>query len=77
MNNKQYNRCNITHRAAVRALENINKAISGTDYTDFWFDSYDNYDVCINVMANKVARLVAEVKEYRQLKEALRPIIGR
>jgi len=81
MRNEVYHRLTISHRAAVKALEDINCAITGREKPDFYGYGYQNYkeigyyDPSVRNMAEIVKGLVKEVAEYRKLKDALKPIL--
>ena len=81
MRNKPFYRMVISHRAAVTALEDIYCSLHGTDRPYFYgYDHGDykeigGYDPSIRNMADDIRRLVAEVKEYRALKAALKPLL--
>jgi len=83
MRDKAYRRLTISHRAAVKALEDINMAITGSDRPEFYGYGYDNYleigyyDPSVRNMAEEVKYLVKKVEEYKKLKEALKPLLGK
>lgn len=80
MRDKPFYRFVISHRAAVKALEDINCALTGSERPNFYGYSYTDYkeiggyDPSVRNMAEEIKFLVKEVKEYRKLKEALKPI---
>ena len=78
MRDQEFHRHMISHRAAVKVLEEINKALRNDDMTYFWGYSRGEageYDQSVYAMAREVQRLRAEVDEYRRLKAALQPIV--
>lgn len=72
----------ISHRAAVKALIDISCAFTGEKIANFYGYDYDahktvgGYDPSVRMLAEQVTDLVREVKEYRKLKEALKPILN-
>lgn len=75
MRDPEFYRHMISKRAAVKALVDINKALNNSRHPHFY--TYESgkageFDRAVYNMADEVERLVKEVKEYRQLKEALR-----
>jgi hypothetical protein len=78
MRDLEFYRHMISKRAAVKALVNINKALSDIDHCYLWGyvnGSSGEYDKAIYAMADNIRKLKAEVEEYRKLKSALKPII--
>lgn len=82
MRDKPFHRIVISHRAAVKALEDISCAFTGEERPTFYGYGYSDYkekggyDPSVRDLAEQVKSLVKEVKEYRALKEALKPILG-
>lgn len=82
MRDKQFYRIVISHRAAIKALEDINCALTDSERPNFYGYGYcdykeiGGYDPSVRNMADDIKALVKEVKEYRKLKEALKPILG-
>jgi len=75
MRDPQFNRHMISKRVAVKALEEINKALEDRNHSYFWgYNCGDagEYDNAVYSMAREIQSLVKEVKEYRALKEVLR-----
>jgi hypothetical protein len=72
----------ISHRAAVKALEDISCAFTGERRPEFYGYGPDShkeiggYDPSVRMLAEQVRKLVEEIKEYRKLKEALKPILN-
>jgi len=83
MRDKSFYRIVISHRAAVKALEEINCALTGNERPNFYGYGYADYkeiggyDPSIRNMADDIRSLVKEVEEYRKLKEALIPLFKR
>ena len=78
MRDSEFYRYMISKRAAVKALEEINKALRGEKECYLWDTNGINpgsYDQAIYSMADDIRRLKAEVDEYRKLKIALKTIL--
>ncbi len=80
MSDLKFYRFMISKRAAVMALTEINKALHESDMCYFWHTdgvSIGSYDRSVYSMAADIKSLVNEVKEYRALKKALKPLLSR
>ena len=80
MRDKEFYRHMISKRVAVKALAEINKALSDNDFCYFW--GYENgssgeYDVSVRSMVVEIKRLKEEVEEYRKLKKTLSVALGK
>lgn len=81
MRDKEFHRIAISHRTAVKALEDIRCAFTGESRPDFYgyghsYKEVGYYDPSVRNLAEQVNNLVKEVQEYRKLKEALKPILN-
>ena len=81
MRDKTFYRIVISHRAAVKALEDISCAFTGEERPNFYTYGYDykekgSHDVSVRNLADQVKSLVKEIQEYRKLKEALKLILS-